>query len=261
MNFDPRVSGSQGKLEIVKDYWNQRAALGERAGSDDLIAKELEQRAILSELPKAYRPCVLEVGCGRGETAQLVAARLNPVVFDAVDASEAMIAAANEGNAHQVTFQRLDVEHLPRGPYDIAYSQRCLINLSDWDAQKRAIDAVAERLVSGGLFLMLENSQDGLNVINYWRGQVGLPPIERPWHNRYLYGLEIATVTSLKLLRCVPFSAAYYFLSRVVNAKLAHEAGLAPAYDSTVNRLALSLDAETVSPRFAQGRLWVWQKA
>lgn len=239
--------------------WNSRASLGEKAGTQDLILKELEQRAILAEIPAFLERtgAVLEVGCGRGDTARDVASRRQVYVY-AIDSSEAMVAAAT---AHQwVNFSLGDVMVPPRGPFDIVYSQRCLINLPSWAAQKGAIDAISSVLVDGGKFIMCEHSQEGLDYINEVRQSWRRPKIERPWHNLYFRDAELATITSLKLVKCVPFSATYYFLSRILNDKLSEAEGKVPAYDAPINQLALRLPGDCVDPRFAQARLWIWEK-
>jgi SAM-dependent methyltransferase len=242
-------------------HWDERAKLGETAGTQDLILKELEQRAILEALGDDRHLDVLEVGCGRGETVRLVSQRIRLMV-DAIDSSPEMIAAAQKGAPTDVEFMVADVMDIPRDlrDYDVIYSQRCLINLPSWDAQEQAIDAIAERLFTGGRFLMCEHSQNGVNAINEARQALGLTAIEPPWHNRYFRDEELATITSLALLRCVPFSATYYFLSRVLNAKLSADQGKAPEYDAPINQLALTLPADYVDAALAQGRLWIWEK-
>jgi SAM-dependent methyltransferase len=169
-----------------------------------------------------------------------------------------MIANARHGPL--VTFKAGDVALLPDGSFDLVYTQRCLINLPTWEQQHAAIDAIAERLTPRGRFLMCEHSQNGLDAINALRQKWDRPAIQPPWHNRYFRDGELATITSLRLLNCIPFSATYYFLSRVLNDKLAEAEGLEPAYDAKINQLALRLSADCVDPGFAQGRLWVWEK-
>ena len=50
------------KVDPVLEHWNQRAVLAKRAGSDDLIAKELEIRAISRHIKDGM--VVAEFGCG-----------------------------------------------------------------------------------------------------------------------------------------------------------------------------------------------------
>lgn len=242
----------------IREHWNQRAQLGQTAGTQDLIAKELEHKALLDAARTMKPHTILEVGCGRGELARLIVAHLSGVDYLAVDNSPAMIGAAKaQPRNGRLRYACRGVEDLPKGYFDCVITERMLINLPTWEAQKAAIDAIAERLHPGGYYLMCENSQDGLNVINFSRGEIGLPPIAAPWHNRYLLDAELSGVTSLTLVDCQRFSSTYYFLSRVVNAALAQQAGQEPTYDAPVNRLALRLPA--YGP-YAQNRLWIWRK-
>lgn len=243
-------------LEQIRKHWDERAALGQMAGTQDLGLKRLEQDAILSAISEAAggrQIRILEIGCGIGETARRLS--LLAGSLDAIDASPEMINQALKLGSYGVRFAVGDVLNPPAGPYDVIYTQRCLINLPTWELQKQAIDAIADRLVPGGRFLMCEHSLSGLFALNAERSKRRLPVINEPWHNRYLTDGELSGVTSLTLLRCVPFSAAYYFQSRVLNAVYADAHGKQPDYDSPINRVNVPCD-----PKFAQGRLWVWEK-
>src|SRR5512144_1329050 len=130
-------------LEQV-DVWNERASLGATAGTEDLIAKELEQRALLENLPEGSS--VLEIGCGRGETARLVAESHPDLV--AVDSSKGMIYGAYQ-DAPDIDFRICDFFDI-EGSYDIIYTQRCLINIAE---QERAFQTIADHLNPGGRYL------------------------------------------------------------------------------------------------------------
>jgi SAM-dependent methyltransferase len=255
------AAGAHTVTQTVKEFWNQRAALGETAGTQDLILKQLEHRAILAEVQRLKPKRILEVGCGRGELArEIVAACPWVEQYDACDNSQGMIIAAREGaedNPPPIVHFLCELDTLPTGPYDCIITERMLINLPDAEAQNIAVLEFVSRLCSGGAYLMCEHFREGLVAINSIRYSMGLPCISAPWHNCYLNpALDGFAVTTK-----IPFSAAYYFLSRVVNAKLAHDAGQEPDYDSPINRLALSLPPDCVDPMFAMARLWVWRKA
>lgn len=107
---------------------------------------------------------------------------------------------------------------------------------------------------------MCENSAIGLENLNRLRTTVGLEQISVPWHNAYLVDDLVASlrIPGVRLVDVELFSATYYFLSRVVNAWLAAKDGVQPAYDASINKLALEL------PAFgdcAQGKLWVFEKS
>lgn len=242
--------------DSLREHWNQRAALGSTAGTRDLLAVELEHRAILAAVREYQPSTILEVGCGLGELARLITSTMHGVDYLAIDNASEMIGAAKaQPRNARLRFACLGIDDLPKGHFDCAITERMLINLPSWEAQKAAIHAIAERLNPGGHFLMCENSQDGLDAINRGRLAVGLPEITPPWHNRYLRDSELEDLGDP--LRCEHYSATYYFLSRIVNAKLAHDSGREPEYDALVNQLALKLPAQ--GP-WAQGRLWVWRK-
>lgn len=244
-------------------FWNQQAALSEKAGSRDLIAKDLEVAALSRHIQSGKKIC--EFGCGNGITAIQFAQRFD-IHIDAFDFSSAMIEAARlaakEARVdHKIDFDVADVQGEPilRQRYDIIYTERMLINLKNWELQERAIRYLSGNLNPGGRLLLCENSVEGLGKLNQLREMVGLDRIASPWHNCYLSDTAIEGLhgKGLTLVSVEPFSATYYFLSRVVNAWLAKREGIEPAYDAPVNKLALSL------PPFgdcAQGKLWVFEK-
>jgi len=243
-------------------FWNSRAGLGEAAGSRDVIAKRLEIEAIAAYVRDGMR--VLDAGCGNGLTAIELARRYD-IDIVGVDFASAMITAAEgmldglrlKGN---VSFAVSDVRSVSRlGDFDLVYTERVLINLPDWPAQKQAISALGEALGDRGLYVMCENSQDGLDQMNAVRESVGLPRITPPWHNRYFRDAEIEQTKfpALSLESIDYFSSTYYFLSRVVNAWQAAQAGREPDYGDPLNQLALQLPR---FDRFGQGRIWLWRK-
>lgn len=247
----------------VLEYWNQRAVLAERAGSDDLIAKQLEIKAISSNIRNGMT--VAEFGCGNGTTALALLDRYD-IEMQCYDFSPVMVEQArklaDEKNlAHRVKFDVCDVRSEPDlgRKFDVVYTERMIINLPDWETQARVINYLVRSLNAGGRYLMCENSKSGLDRLNQLRACVSLDPIAAPWHNVYLEDekVEQLPVPGGRLVKVEPFSATYYFLSRVVNASLANREGRQPSYDAPVNQLALEL------PPFgdcSQGKLWIFEK-
>jgi ubiquinone/menaquinone biosynthesis C-methylase UbiE len=251
------------QADSVRAYWNSRAGLGKWAGTQDLIAKELELKTIAEFVRPGMK--VLDAGCGNGVAAIELARRFQ-VDITAIDYSPDMIRAASETAASAplvgtVDFREGDLTNLHNlsRDFDLIYTERVIINLSNWEAQKRAITELTGLLCAGGIYAMLENSQDGLDKINTLRQQVGLQPVAAPWHNRYLKDSELQTLSiqGVTLEKVIFYSSTYYFLSRVVNAWLASREGREPDYDSPVNELALQLPA---IGDLGQGRVWVWKR-
>lgn len=247
----------------IHAHWSRRAKLGQAAGTNDLILKQLEIDAIASYVSAGMR--ILDAGCGNGFTAAEIARRFN-VSIEGFDFSEEMVQEARAYVATKnikgtVSFHVGDLCNPQKdfGTFDMVYSERAVINLLTWSDQKRAISSLCGKLNIGGCYVMCENSQDGLDQINRLRGPLGLDPITPPWHNRYLLDKEIQgfDVPGIRLEAVNYFTSTYYFLSRVVNAALAAEKGHEPDYEAPVNRLALKLPP---LGELGQTRIWLWRK-
>lgn len=257
------MTDNREPTQDIRAFWNSRAGLGQWAGTRDVIAKQVEIEAISTYVHDGMR--ILEVGCGNGITAIEIARRYK-VDLTGIDFAEEMVSAAkamavNQNLRGSVKFQIGDVRDLTdfSEKFELAYTERVLINLPDWTTQKQAIINITNLLVDGGLYVMCENSQDGLDKINSLRERVGLPRITPPWHDRYFHDSELQQTTfpEVKLEGISFFSSTYYFLSRVVNAWLAAQEGKAPDYEAPVNQLALRLPP---IGDLGQGRIWLWRK-
>lgn len=238
--------------------WAQRATLGERAGTDDLLLKQIEQRAIIQQLMELgchAHSSVVDLGCGHGDTAALIAEEFNCQVVG-VDSSPEMIRAGQYSNLVLGS-----VEDIPE-QRDFIYTQRTIINQPTWEAQAEMIRQILSRLKSGGHYLMCESSLDGLNEINLARVELHLEPISPPPHTLYIVD---DTLDALDKALGYPmqhrwdFSSEYYRASRIYNAKQSSEWGIDPPYDALLNRWSLMLPM--ADGPYAQTRLWVWRKA
>ena len=127
----------------ARSFWNDRSKLGVAAGSNDIIAKQMEIKAIASYVRTGMR--ILDFGCGNGITAIEIARHLKVDILG-IDYAQAMITAA-QGLAETATltgrvrFQVGDDQALPciHDRFDLVYTERTLINLRDWESQRRAI--------------------------------------------------------------------------------------------------------------------------
>jgi ubiquinone/menaquinone biosynthesis C-methylase UbiE len=256
------MSGAR-QVESIREYWNSRAGLGKWAGTPDLIAKELELKVLAEFISDGMK--ILDAGCGNGVAAIELARRFH-VDITAIDYAADMVQAAAQNAAATpltgtIQFREGDVTNLRDLPhdFDLIYTERVIINLPDWQTQSNAIAELTGLLRVGGVYAMIENSQNGLDKINALREQVGLRPVVSPWHNRYLHDSELQSfsVPGVVLEKVIFHSSTYYLLSRVVNAWLAARDGKEPEYDSPINELALQLPA---IGDLGQGRVWVWKR-
>lgn len=258
-------------MNKIKEYWDSRAKLGPKAGTQDLIVRQLEVRAIEKYVEDGMN--ILDAGCGNGETAIYLAKKYDVSILG-IDFSEKMIKAARvasitEAKGHvffhvgDITKPSIEYHLACSECFDLVYTQRAIINLPDWETQRKTIELLGSYLKPNGLYLMCECSKSGLAQINFLREQADLAPIVPPWHNRYLDDEEIESLcysqNSLRLSMRHDFSGTYYFLSRVVNAWLARREGKEPDYNAPVNQLGLVLPP--ILDGCGQVRSWVWQKA
>ena len=252
----------------IADFWDNRASLEEQAGTRDLIAKQLEMEAIAKYVKDGMR--ILDAGCGNGLTA-LELARRYDVEVHGIDSSEKMVKAAislagtfQSSICGSVLFRYGDVLNLQGIPgyFDLVYTERTLINLPDQESREKAMKGLCDLLKPDGLYVMCENSQDGVDGLNRLRVPLDLPAIVPPWHNHYLDQADIDALyrvvqDTMVFEAADDYSSTYYFLSRIVNAALAAEEGREPDYDSPINRLALKLPS---MGDLGQGRIWLWRR-
>lgn len=245
-------------MDRVKEYWDSRAGLGYEAGGPDVILKQLEIAAIASHIRDGMR--VLDAGCGNGITGRKLV-RGHKIELLGLDYSEPMIeACGGDDMAGTMTFRVADIRNLPAdiGQFDLIYTERCLINLPDWQEQREAVLSLISHLAEGGTYLMCEASQDGLDRINELRETIGLPQIHQPFHNRYLRQEELDTLQDqITLKGRLEFSSTYYLFSRVINAVLACQELREPQYLDPVNLLALALPN---IGDIGQCKIWLWGK-
>lgn len=253
----------------IRAFWDSRASLRDTSGSNDFILKDLETTVFLERIKP--ESSVLDIGCGNGKTL-IALAKKNGCKGVGVDFSVENIKLALQykeeaGLGNEILFK---VREIPGGLsdmdlFDYALTQRCLVNLLTKEDQKKAFFEIISCVKPGGYYLMIEDSQQGLMSLNALRSRLDLTPIPAPWHNLFLNEEDVATwVTDECILIEGPNAVAstYYFLSRVVYAKIGEDQGLKPEelrYDSEINLLAYRLPRDIGD--WGAPKLWIWQRS
>lgn len=241
-------------ISKVKDFWDERA-IREGISSGQVTHKDIWQRWLEIEMISSYlhkNDRVLDVGCGNGHSTRILSRFCKEII--GIDYSEAMINRAREESRkkrktslkHPIFFQcdALDLNPSLFGTFDVVISERCLINLSSFEKQKKAIANIASVLKPKGKFIFIEGSADGRKVLNKFRKMVGLSAMPRVWHN--IDFKETETVRYLKnffMMDEYKHFGVYDFISRVVHPLLVSPEE--PKYDAKINEIAARLALET----------------
>ena len=91
-----------------------------------------------------------------------------------LDFSEELLAVARARELSGCDLRLGDARTLPyeAGSFDVVYSERCLINILDWDGQRKALNEIGRVLRPGGYYLMIECFTDGLENNNRARREL-----------------------------------------------------------------------------------------
>ena len=110
------------------------------------------------------------------------------------------------------------------------------------DQQIAAMTNLTSLLDVGGKLVLIESTQQGQAALNKMRVAVDLPEIPSRWHNLFIDENNFFKhlPSNLKHIGTENFSSLYFFISRVLNAKLTKK-GDEPDYMSEINQLARML--------------------
>jgi len=183
--------------EIVQAHYQSVAEKygdSPRATMEDEVVREKEIHQILDFVSALENLAdneplrVLDLGCGNGYTLGALS-KANPAnYYYGTDFSEALLAIPRPRESASCEFRHADARDLPFESdfFDAVYTERCLINILDWEQQQRALQEIARVLKPGGPYLMIECFTDGLANNNRARQECGLDEIKAAYHNKYL---------------------------------------------------------------------------
>jgi SAM-dependent methyltransferase len=243
-------------LSKIKKHWNRMGAEFDKTSSVTPTSRDpflgmLEKQNILRYLKSDF--AVLEIGCGDASHTVEYAKHVDHII--AIDVAETLVeraqltaATASCGNVEFKVCSVLEMEDLfELRQFDCIISQRCLINLPQWNYQKEAIGQLHRLLDDDGLFLLTEGFQKELDRLNVLRQSLGLNEIRAVQYNRNIIRTKferfIADFFDIVELRDY---GLYLLLSRVFHplAILPDE----PKHDSPLNEAAMKM-ASLVSSR------------
>ncbi|MBT3581444.1 methyltransferase domain-containing protein [bacterium] len=246
-------------IEKIKEYWENQAKehVGKPTATlNDTYLRKLEIDTFINkiaELDLKNKIRILDVGCGDGYSTLHIAQEYPQHTFLGVDYCENMIKNAqgrikkSKEKLHVIDFKQADVLKLsktvPENSFDLAMSDRCIINLHTEENQHTAIVNIAKTLKKGGYYLAIENFMDGHNCMNETRRSVGLQDIPVKWHNIFFTEERFRKSVGefFDILEINNFSSSYYLATRVLYAGMCKLQGKEPGYEHELYKIASKL--------------------
>jgi ubiquinone/menaquinone biosynthesis C-methylase UbiE len=156
----------------------------------DQNLRKLETDFALSQINATDE--MADFGCGEGESTVYYAAKaLRCLALEHSSHLRAKaakrFAEAGLTNVMLVGGDALDLSAYAK-QFDLAISQRLVINFMTWEEQKQVLQNIRSTLKPGGRYIMIENTFEGFEAINAVRRAVGLQNIPfHDWHNYFLH--------------------------------------------------------------------------
>jgi ubiquinone/menaquinone biosynthesis C-methylase UbiE len=131
---------------------------------------------VIADLAPSDASVIADIGCGRGTTTLVLAARLRPNLLIALDASAALLDAARQRVARPgARFVRADFHHLPLTDRscDLIIAAFCLYHSPN---PSTVIAEIARCLTSGGTAILATKSADSYRELDEVMATSGLDP-------------------------------------------------------------------------------------
>ena len=239
------------KIIEIKKYW-------ETAGQEfpkktlttptsrDYYLSLLERNNIFLHLKKHHR--ALEMGCGAGTHSIYYAAKVK--ILCAIDIAESLIkiaqSNASRNKIKNINFNVCSVLNLhqmfEKEFFDCIISQRCLINLPEWQYQKKALLIAHQLLKRGGLFILSEGFQSEIMNLNQVRKKFGLHEIKVVNYNKNFNRTAFEKfITPYFNIVDIRDYGAYLFFSRVFYPLTVFPDE--PKHSSRYNKIAMKISS------------------
>lgn len=234
---------------LVKNHYRKQAR-EHKTALTSTMADHTTRRLEIKNLAALLRDgdkC-LEIGCGNG-AASIEISKTRKLDLSCFDFSADFIKLAKsqptKGIKGKIKFELGDVLNLKiKNTFDAVFTERCIINLMEWNDQKLALMNMANALKKGGRLILLEAFSDGLEILNKTRQEVGLDAIPPAYHNLHLKKeLVIPHLENygLRFIKENNFLSSHYFGSRVLYPVLAKAAKLDIARNSLFDQFFAQL--------------------
>jgi SAM-dependent methyltransferase len=245
------------------DYWNQRAKNlmdNESVTHQDIHQRQFEISKLIKYLDKTDK--VLDIGCGNGFSTAIFSDYCHEIVGG--DFSPEMVRRARIENSKNelIKYEIIDARNFSlKNRFSKIITQRCLINILDWESQKKAIINIANHLTDMGTLLMMEGVKDGRENLNLLRNSLGLENLSKVEYNLDFDKKVTDNFLSLyfNIEDFVTFGT-YELITRVIYPLYIHPN--TPQYGSKFHDIAQKIIEKTndFAPQISKLGLWVLRK-
>ena len=187
---------------------------------------------------------VLDIGCGNGFSTFQYAQDVDHI--SGGDYSKNLIKGAKallrKSSMRNIEFNVANVLDLPfeKEEFDVVIGERLLINLPNWDLQKKAIREISRVLKKGGLYISVEVTKQGHAKVDYYRQMFGLSILEKYWHNLYLdESVYTSFINKYFNISEIKRFGMYQFLTKVMHPLIAMPRE--PKFISKFNKVAMDI--------------------
>ena len=234
--------------------------------TNDVALDALETKQILSKLTNNAN--ILEIGCGNGLMYKEIRKKFNINKYIGTDFVQELIDICNnEKSNSKDIFLKYDMTEINKNSFkdkfDFIISKRAVQNVLDSNLQINTIDTLGHFLKPDGLMILVESSSKAQKFINKERLKYNLDSIKPPFHNMFLDDdiIKKYDFKNVKILDINPFSSDFYFITRIIYARLANEyLKEKPNYDHPLQKIAISMSENLSTVDYAQIKTFIFKK-
>ena len=240
---------------FIKKYWDSQGEKYEDShvaswGDNHMI--DLEINLISSFIKKDQK--ILDAGCANGFSTFKQFEKFNKNIdITGIDFSESLIKFAKKkknnifSDNNNINFFVNDIRNInfPDNYFDLSYTTRTIINLDNWEEQKKGIDELIRVTAKGGKVLLLEGCWEPLALLNSVRLLFKLSPLEEHDFNRYIKIKRLREYLDSKKIKFeqIDFSSVYYLGSRFVR-ELVTDIDKYEGYSNPINKIFADLEKD-----------------
>tara|TARA_B110000467_G_C18336006_1_gene497828 strand:- start:3294 stop:4049 length:756 start_codon:yes stop_codon:yes gene_type:complete len=213
------------KLTQVWDDYYDKSKKNTILKDDNFFKLEINSivENIITEIDRMKNSSVkiLEFGSGTGFLAAKIMLSLKKkkikCQYTGIDFSQIAIQKANKRNIKNCEFINSDfIDFLKSNneKFDFIITQRSIMAIMEKKSQLLLLKLIKKSLTKKGTGLFCECTIQALNEIQKLRKKLGISPLDKVWHSKYV---DVNIISSLfTKTRIVDFASTYWFLTRII---------------------------------------------